>query len=134
MSTDKETYLLGDNAGYVYSIGGDDDAGTAISYEAVVGPAVLGSATQEKRVRRAYIIASAITGASIIAETSPSDIGGYGVKVNITPFSQAITRIKKYLPFNADDGMGGYLYRLKLSGSGKVKFYEIGFEVGVRRV
>ena len=134
LSTDKETYLFGDNTGYVYSIGGDDDAGQAISYEAVVGPAVLGSATQKKRVRRAYIIASAITGASIIAETSPSDIGGYGVKVNITPFSQAITRIKRYLPFNADDGMGGYLYRMKLSGSGRVKFYEVGFEVGVRRV
>ncbi len=56
------------------------------------------------------------------------------MKVNITPFSQAITRIKRYLPFNADDGMGGYLYRMKLSGSGRVKFYEVGFEVGVRRV
>ena len=58
LSTDEESYLIGDNTGYVYSIGGNDDAGSAINYEAVIGPAVLGSATQEKRVRRAYIVAS----------------------------------------------------------------------------
>ncbi len=225
LSTDKETYLFGDNTGYVYSIGGDDDAGQAISYEAIVGPAVLGSATQEKRVRRAYIIASGkeqetftldldgatggnftlsngkkttaniaynasaatiqaaletvysagnvtvtagesdftitfdisvgasnlvadftgLTGPEISpaltqvcqqvqAATSSYDIGAFDTSVNIDLPNTRTNRVKKYLPLKDGDPMGGYLYRLKLSGSGKVKFYEIGFEVGVRRV
>lgn len=225
LSTDKETYLFGDNTGYVYSIGGDDDAGQAISYEAIVGPAVLGSATQEKRVRRAYIIASGkeqetftldldgatggnftlsngkkttaniaynasaatiqaaletvysagnvtvtagesdftitfdisvgasnlvadftgLTGPEISptltqtcqqvqAATSSYDIGAFDSSVNIDLSNTRTNRVKKYLPLNTGDPMGGYLYRLKLSGNGRVKFYEVGFEVGVRRV
>jgi hypothetical protein len=225
LSTDKETYLFGDNTGYVYSIGGDDDAGTAISYEAIVGPAVLGSATQEKRVRRAYIVASGkeqetftldldgatggnftlsngkkttaniaynasaatiqaaletvysagnvtvtagesdftitfdisvgasnlvadftgLTGPEISptltqtcqqvqAATSSYDIGAFDSSVNIDLSNTRTNRVKKYLPLNTGDPMGGYLYRLKLSGNGRVKFYEVGFEVGVRRV
>jgi len=225
LSTDEESYLIGDNTGYVYSIGGNDDAGSAINYEAVIGPAVLGSATQEKRVRRAYIVASGkeqetftldldgatggnftlsngkkttaniaynasvatiqaaletvysagnvtvtagesdftitfdisvgasnlvadftgLTGPEISptlthtcrqvqAATSSYDIGAFDSSVNIDLSNTRTNRVKKYLPLNTGDPMGGYLYRLKLSGNGRVKFYEVGFEVGVRRV
>ena len=134
LSADKDSYILGDNTGYVYSIGGTTDAGTVISYESVIGPAILGSPTQEKRVRRAYLVASAAAPASITVAASSSDIGAYGTGVVITPGDAAITRIKKYLPLNSGEAMGGYLYRLKLTGSGQVKFFEVGFEVGLRRV
>jgi len=68
------------------------------------------------------------------AATSSYDIGAFDSSVNIDLSNTRTNRVKKYLPLNTGDPMGGYLYRLKLSGNGKVKFYEVGFEVGVRRV
>ena len=216
-----ESAILGDNNGTVYQIGGDDDAGTPIDWEAIIGPAVLGSATQEKRVRRAYIIASTedpevftlnlggatggnytlghrrqmtgniaynastatiqsaleavygagnvtvtagptITfdvsvGASLLvadfsgltgatspaltqvpeqfnASTCPGDIGPFDDPVAVDLTNTRANRVKKYLPLNTGDVMGGYLYRMKLDGSGRNKLYEVGFEVGIRRV
>jgi hypothetical protein len=214
---------VGDNNGYVYSIGGADDAGTAINWEAVIGPAALGSPAQIKRVRRAYIIAStggeenftlslggatggtfalsdgrtstadlaynanaatiqaalvsiygagnvtvaacsyftitfrAAVGASnleadfalltgdtfpaltqvcqqINASTSAADIGAFDMAVAINFTNTQITRVKKFLPLSEGNESGGYVYRLKLTGTGQAVLYEAGFEVGIRRV
>ena len=130
----EESPVLGDNNGTVYQIGGTTDAGAAIPWEMVVGPAVLGSATQEKRVRRAYTIASGGAAQKIYAAASAADTGDFGDPYEIEFANTQVTRIKKYLPLDHEDGMGGYLYRLKLNGTGVNKIFEVGFEVGVRRV
>ena len=221
LSSNKESYLMGDNNGTVYSIGGADDAGAAINYEAVVGPAVLGSPTQIKRVRRAYIIVSGKeeesftldlggakggtftlgngdkstddlaynatkaeiqaalvvvygvgsvtvddgfkitfrtsvgasnltadfanltgatnpaltrTGQTISASTSAADVGAFETPVSIDLSGTQIRRVKKFLPLTDGEEAGGYVYRLRLNGSGQVVIHEAGFEVGIRRV
>jgi len=129
-----ESPVMGDENGTVYEIGGDTDAGTAISWEVIVGPAVLGSATQMKRVRRAYTIAAGTAQQTIQAAASPEDSGDFGDSYAIEFADDKITRVKKYLPLHTGEDMGGYVYRLKLSGTGRNKVYEVGFEVGIRRV
>lgn len=56
------------------------------------------------------------------------------------PFSESVTlegdknikKIKKFLPINQGDSSGGYVYRVKVEGEGKVILHEVGFNIGIR--
>lgn len=129
--TNSEVVVMGDNNGAVYVVGGTTDANVAIASEMIFGPSSLGINTKEKRVRKGYVIASAAAGATLTAATSATETGDYGSAVTLTAGTD-ITRIKKRLPLNQSNPSGGFVYRLKLVGSGVVKVHEVGLEISPR--
>ncbi len=126
--------VMGDNTGNVSFIDAEDDWGEDIPWEVVVGPAVLGSATYKKRIRRAYVVASGRWGQVIYASTSDQDNGPFNFPYAVEFPSDYAVRVRQSLPLREDLTVGGYVYRLKLTGEGVNKLFEVGFDVGVRGI
>lgn len=102
-----------------------------IEYEMVIGPTTLGLNPKHKRVRKAYVIFSKAATATMFVSYATSRAGAYTAEVEVGG-TQALTRAKKVLPLALGDPAGGYIYRLKIRGTGEVTVHEIVFAVSGR--
>jgi hypothetical protein len=120
----EETPLVGDGDGFVYKVEGDDDNGTAISWNAVVGPSALGSVSAKKELIRVHGLISAGSSATTIrAFVSNRDTGPYGSGQSLTP-STLITQYEFYAPVSGGEWNRGAILRMRLAGSGKVNIHD----------
>ncbi len=117
----KETPLIG-GTGFIYKVEGNDDAGTAISWEAVVGPSMFGDIVRKKELVRVHVpISFGSTSATASGYVSAAEVGSYGTAQTITP-TTTIQQVSIY-PAAGESRRGGVL-RLKLAGTGKVNVYD----------
>lgn len=69
--------------------------------------------------------------ATMQISVSGKDKGNYGNTLEIEA-QDHLKRVSKFLPLHPQEAQGGYAYRLKFEGTGKVVIHEAGFDVGIR--
>lgn len=122
---DREHWYTGTSDGKVFSMDdGDTDAGTAIPYEVTTKPIVRGNWHKKKRLNRMRAVVDIPAGATM------------NIYYSILTTGEDWTLIKTLAPTtdvkNSPVLLVGQLsewFRLKVSGTGRVKIYALGYEV-----
>jgi hypothetical protein len=74
-----------------------------------------------------------VPGPDLVIRASPTDEGPFGMPYPVhLERDGEIARIKRFIPLYRGEDSGGYVFRLKLEGFGRVIVYEAGFEFGIR--
>jgi hypothetical protein len=120
----KETQLVGDGVGNVYKVEGTDDAGTAISWSATVGPTMLDASWLKKEIVRVTPILSLASGGTANAYLSTAETGSYGTAQSITA-NTTITQTELPLPFAAGESGRSGIFRVKIAGTGTVAIHDM---------
>jgi len=119
----KETPLVGDKDGNIYKIEGDDDAGAAIDWEAIVGPSLFGESGRKKELAYVNLLLSLASEATAYGAVSTAESGAFGSDKEVTA-NETITQVELAVPFEAEQLTRAPMFRLKLHGSGKVNLYD----------
>lgn len=123
---DGEFWYTGTTTGSVYNMDdGDTDAGSAIAYEVVTKPVVVGDWNHKRRLNKCRVIADIPSGATLnVYYSSTTNGNDWRLIKNIT----ATTDVKN-TKINLVGDRSEW-FRLKISGSGRVKIYGIAYAVG----
>jgi hypothetical protein len=116
-----EEWYNGDSAGVVHLMGGDDDAGTAISWNWISKPFGSGSTTSEWFDLWAVVDVPIGSTMNIYLSGLPEGGGDWTLVKTITP-SAAIQGRRVLLPIG--DFLNANWLRMKLSGTGPASVYE----------
>lgn len=119
-----ETPLVGTSDGYLRSVEGTTDAGTAIAWSATVGPSFLGDTSHKKELTEIYAIMSLASGATATADVSNAETGAYGTAKTVSA-STTISQMRLPLPFAAAEATRSGLFRVRLSGAGVASIYDL---------
>lgn len=102
-----------------------------ILYEIIFGPVIFGMPFLEKRVRKATLVVSKEAEAIMYVATSASDVGeftgdmpvGVGKELDMEEIS---------IPVAQGDASGGFVYRIRVRGTGSVQVHDVIFDVSPR--
>lgn len=95
----------------------------SVNYELVLGPSTLGINSKKKRVNKIILIASKEADATMFVSYTISKSGEYLSEKEITP-NVALTKKRVVVPVMPGTPNGGYVYRIRIRGTGKARVHD----------
>lgn len=128
-SDGRDTPLIGDTSGEVFTLGGTSDNGNGISWSVVIGPSTVGAQPANVRLRRVSVIASGAAGGNFWVAASTHDTDSFPGTYRHYDCNPDVSRMRVLVPIAQGESGTGTTVKVKLWGGGDVTIHDVSLDL-----